>query len=174
MRICESDHSVLQKVNNYHSISPFTFTIKLPVVCISLQLNFLLDLSESVFHPHLYTEPSLSKVTNEIFLYGGTTPMDSIKPSTPWRTPVLCSFGPLFSRCFSSLLLFVSLLLSPSTPVPFSYSLLTPNHPHNETGTTGDGRVASKWCVPWLCQRKHDGVVGAQALGLKNLDSVTD
>lgn len=68
MSVCKSDCFVLQQVNNYHSSSLFAFTIKLLVGCISLQLKSLLDLSESVFHPHLTAEPSLSEVTlSDIF-----------------------------------------------------------------------------------------------------------
>lgn len=96
-----------------------------------LTTYFLLDLSESIFHPHLSTELSLSKVTNDMFLSDVTTPIDSVKPATPLRLLSL----PLpsqssFTWFSSSLLLCVSLLVSSGIHIPISYPLLTTTHPH--------------------------------------------
>lgn len=76
-----------------------------------LTTYFLLDLSESIFHPHLSTELSLSKVTNDTFLSDVTMPMDSVKPATPLRFLFLCHLNPLllgFPPPFCSVFLFWS------------------------------------------------------------------
>ena len=139
-----------------------------------LTTYFLFDLSDSIFYPHFSTEPSPSKVINDIFLYNGAAPMDSIKSSTPWRPLFLCYFQPLFCQFSSSLLLHLFLfLLSSRIHTHISFPLLTTSHPHDGSGTTRDKQGTSKWCVPWPCKRKYNGVVrgigsGAKVPGFKS------